>query len=100
MARCGASKTLSAGGAAEGRSVVAAVTAVVRMTKEKSLALKSVFMIYGLTRDPVLFAGQKAAGSEQDRGRRRFRQQRRHGLRGGPRPAQDHTPDRCGGGSE
>jgi len=54
MARCGASKMLSAGGAAEGRSVVATVTAMVRMTKDKSLAFKSVVMIYGLTRDPVL----------------------------------------------
>jgi hypothetical protein len=34
--------------------VVATVTAMVRMTKDKSLAFKSVFMICGLTRDPVL----------------------------------------------
>src|SRR5262249_39287939 len=100
MARCGASKTLSAGGAAEGRSVVAAVTAIVRMTKEKSRAFKSVFMICGLTRDPALYAGQKAAGCRQDRGRRRFRQQhlawlaRRHAVG----PGSCH--DRRGGGSE
>jgi len=39
--------------------VVAAVTAIVRMTKEKSLALKSVFMICGLTRDPALYAARR-----------------------------------------
>ena len=77
--------------------MVAAVTAIVRMTKEKSLAFKSVFMICGLTRDPALYAGQKAADLGKIEAARDSGNSVLHGLRGGPPSAQNHTRRRRGG---